>query len=610
MSVIKKGILIAALAMLPLTAFGTAVSEQVGKTARVEQVGDFALLDHQGYFRHMAWYSNKRAVVFLVQTNTSRAARAAAPAYRQTIDKYAGRDVVFMMLNALGEPRAAVAQTAAAYGLNVPVLIDDGQIVAEALHAETAGEALVYDPKSFRLLHRGPVGASLDKALDEVLAGRAVTTPMMPVKGDAIRFAARDRDMAKTVSYSRDVAPILAAKCASCHREGGIGPFAMNSYAKVKAFGPMIRETLMNQRMPPGQIDPHVGDFRNGNTMTVAEQQKIVHWIDQGAQGDGARDPLTELKWPASMWTYGEPDLVIEVPPQAIPATGVLAYRRVTVPIKLTEDRYVQASQYVAGDRTVLHHTLNNLIGPGGGRSSAGGAYVQPYVPGVQAYHEPENTGGLLRAGSSISLQLHYTTTGKATTDASKIGLWFYPKDKVPEKRMAGECACIFPPVWKRIPPGDPNFEMSSTITVPRAAYLHSFLPHMHYRGKYMRFEAHYPDGRVEELINIANYSYNWQITYELREPKLVPAGTKIVAKAAFDNSTQNRANPDPTRSVPWGEQSPDEMFFGAVRWQYVDQTPQPARTAEGSGRAGIAALLNDPQIRERLGQARGRAGQ
>jgi len=597
---IAKALLIAAFATLPFMT-GMANGQAPAKPA-----GDFALLDHKGYFHHMAWYDNNRAVVFLVQTNASAAARAAAPGYRQTIEKYAGKDLKFMVLNAAGEPRAAVAQTAAAWGLDVPVLIDDAQIVAEALEAKTAGEVLVYDPKSFRVVHRGPVGQSLDKALDELLAGKAVATRAVAVRGDAIRFAARDADLAKGVSYSRDVAPILAKNCASCHRAGGIGPFALDSHAMAKNWSPMIRETLLNKRMPPGQIDPHVGKFLNGNTLTVADQQKLLHWIDRGSPKDGNSDPLAQLKWPESVWTYGEPDLVINVPPQAIPATGVMDYIRVTVPIDLKEDRYVRASQYVAGDRTVLHHTLNDLVGPGGPRSDAGDAYIQPYVPGVQAYREPENTGGLLRAGSSIALQLHYTTTGRQTTDASKIGVWFYPKGEEPAKRMAGQCACIFTRDWKRIPPGDPNFEQSMAITIPRDAYIHSFLPHMHFRGKYMRFAAHYPDGRVEELINIANYSYNWQITYQLAEPKRVPGGTRIVATAAFDNSAQNKANPDPKRSVPWGQQSWDEMFFGAVRWQYVDQTPQPARPRDGRA----ASLLNSPALRERVQQLRARAGE
>jgi hypothetical protein len=240
----------------------------------------------------------------------------------------------------------------------------------------------------------------------------------------------------------------------------------------------------------------------------------------------------------------------------------------------------VRASQYIAGDRTVLHHTLNSLIPPDApkdqridfGRSDPDSARITAYIPGAQPQLEPANTGGLLKKGSTLALQLHYTTNGKATVDASEIGLWFYKDNEVPTERMIPDCACIFTQGWDPIPPFDPDHEMRQTITIKKDAHLYSMLPHMHFRGKRMRFYAEYPDGRKEQLLNIAKYNYNWQLDYELQEPKFMPAGTKITAVAAFDNSAQNHANPDPSRTVPWGQQSWDEMFFGAVTYKFVDQ--------------------------------------
>lgn len=546
-----------------------------------ERVGDFALLDHQGLFHHIAWYDNRKAVVLLTHTNDSRAAEQALPAYQLLKDNHSD-DFQFFMLNPLGESRETVAATVAQQGHDIPVLIDDAQLIAEALGVRVAGEALVLDPRSFRVVYRGPV-SGLEQALQEIDAGSSVSVAELAVNGETVSYPARDRNMARTVSYSKEVAPILAENCASCHREGGIAPFAMDSHAMAQGWSPMIREVLMTKRMPPGQIDPHVGDFSNDYVLDVEDQQTLLHWIAQGSQIDGDADPLAALEWPETEWAFGEPDLIVNVPPQSIPATGVLDYINVVVPFEgLTEDRWVRASQYIAGDRTVLHHTLNSILPPGsdGRRSFLGGGNpdeptITAYIPGAEPYHEPENTGGLLRAGSQLALQLHYTTTGRETVDASQIGIWFYPEGEVPEKRMSGQCACIFTPTWTHIPPNDPDFEMSQTITVPRDAYLHSFLPHMHFRGKRMRFEAQYPDGSSEELINIANYNYNWQLRYQLSEPKLVPAGTRIVATGAFDNSSQNPANPDPDRLVPWGQQSWDEMFFGAVSWQYLNPEPE-----------------------------------
>jgi hypothetical protein len=249
------------------------------------------------------------------------------------------------------------------------------------------------------------------------------------------------------------------------------------------------------------------------------------------------------------------------------------------VPIEIEKDRWVRGSQYVAGDRTVLHHTLNSLVEPGPrqrrgflGGGNADQANISAYIPGATPKLEPPNTGGLLKAGSTLNLQLHYTTTGKETEDASEIGLWFYPEGVVPEERMSGQCACIFTPTWTNITPNDPEFIQQTSVTLAKDANMMSFLPHMHFRGKYMRFYADYPDGTHEELINIAKYNYNWQLSYTYKEPKFMPAGTKLTAVGAFDNSAQNPANPDPSRSVPWGQQSWDEMFFGAMSWKWVDQ--------------------------------------
>jgi hypothetical protein len=177
-----------------------------------------------------------------------------------------------------------------------------------------------------------------------------------------------------------------------------------------------------------------------------------------------------------------------------------------------------------------------------------------------------------LKAGSTLFLQLHYTTTGRETTDASRIGLWFYDEGEVPAERMSGQCACIFTPTWVNIDPYDPAFEMQQSVKIQEDLYLYTFLPHMHFRGKSMKAEAIYPDGTREQLINVANYSYSWQISYEFVEPKLLPAGTEVLVTGVFDNSENNLANPDPSRSVPWGQQSWDEMFFGAMTWKVVNQ--------------------------------------
>lgn len=552
-----------------------------GAASAAERVGDFALLDQEGYFHHMAWYDNNQAIAFLVQANGAEQSRSALESFTGLKEQYAGQDIEFFMINPLGQKREMVRQELANYDTDIPVLIDDVQAISERMGIERAGQALLFDPESFEVIYRGPAGEPLADALADVTAGNPVSASEVAVtEGAPIRYPVREPS---DVSYSEDVAPILAENCARCHRDGGIAPFALDSHAMAQGWSPMIREVLMTKRMPPGQIDPHVGEFENSYTLPVEDQRKILDWIADGSPKDESEpDPLAELSWPETEWAFGEPDLVIDVPPQEIPAEGVLDYIHTAVPITgMEKDRWVKASQYVPGDRTVLHHTLNAVVGPdedldrssflGGGNPNE--ATIQPYIPGAQPHMEEPNTGGLLKKGSTLALQLHYTTNGKETVDRSQIGLWFYPEGEVPEERMMTRCACIFTPNWENIPPYDPSFEQSTHITMERDAYLYSFLPHMHFRGKYMRFEAHYPDGTTEELINIADYNYNWQMEYKLEEPKFVPAGTRVVATAAFDNSEQNPNNPDPSRSVPWGQQSWDEMMFGAVSWKWADQS-------------------------------------
>ncbi|MEZ5489388.1 MAG: hypothetical protein R3F50_03605 [Gammaproteobacteria bacterium] len=546
-----------------------------------DRVGDFSLLDQEGYFHQMSWYDDHAAIALLVQATGSDASAAALEGFAALKKSYQERGIEFFMINPMGRlNRTQVAEQLAQRGIDIPVLMDDTQYVSEALGIDKTGEVFVYNPKAFTVEFRGPLGTDLEQALDALIAGDAVPAAQVAMTGDSVTYAARAAHAQQVPSYESDIAPIIADNCASCHREGGIAPFALNSHAMVQGWSPMIREVLMTKRMPPGQIDGHIGEFINSMLVAESDQQKLLHWIDAGAPKDGDVDPLAELTWSESKWAFGEPDYIIKVPPQSIPATGVLDYINVVVPIETDRDYWVRGSQYVAGDRTVLHHTLNNLIPPdaanrrrgflGGGDPDA--ANITAYIPGAEPEWMPENTGGLLKAGSQLALQLHYTTNGKETVDASEIGLWFYPEGEVPEKRLSGACACIFPQTWTNITPYDPEFIQEASVTLSKDAYLRSFTPHMHFRGKYMRFYAEYPDGNREELINIANYNYNWQLAYTYAEPRLMPAGTKLVAVGAFDNSAQNPYNPDPSRSVPWGQQSWDEMFFGAMQWVNVDE--------------------------------------
>ena len=545
-----------------------------------DRVGDFSLLDQNGYFHQMSWYDDNKAIVLLVQATGDIGVQNVLADFDSLNSSFDAQGIEFFMINPLGlKDRDAVKAEMVALNIDVPVLMDDARLISEALDIDKIGEVIVYDPKSFSVLFRGPLGAELTTALTNIVADRDLQTTQVASTGTPVNYPIKTAHLQQVPSYEKEIGPIIAQNCAACHREGGIAPFALDSHTMVMGWSQMIREVLMTKRMPPGQIDSHIGDFINDMVLVDEDAQKIVHWIEAGSPKDGITDPLTTLVWPETEWAFGEPDYIVEIPEQSIPATGILDYYNVMVELDLEEDRWVRASQYIPGDRTVLHHTLHSLVAPGEtrGGSLLGGEPdrpdIAPYIPGQAPRMEPPNTGGLLKAGTRISMQMHYTTTGKESVDASRIGIWFYPKGFIPEERMTGQCACHFTPTWVNIPPLDPDYEMTQSFTIEKDAKLFAFTPHMHFRGKRMRFSAEYPDGTSEELINIANYNYNWQLAYTYKEPKAVPAGTVITATGAFDNSEQNKMNPDANRSVPWGLQSWDEMFFGAADWKYVDQS-------------------------------------
>jgi peroxiredoxin len=560
--------------ILQASLLSLAVLPALGNAA--DRVGDFSLLDQDGYHHSMSWYDDHSAIAFLVQANDSAATEAALPAFNALKAKYENNGVEFMMINPMGRSnRAAVQAKVAEYGVDIPVLMDDSRIISEALGIEKTGEVLIFDPKSFTVGYRGDISAAAT-ALDQVLAGDDISQAFVASNGSPISYPV------KTIpSYTADIAPVLAQQCASCHREGGVAPFAMDSHTMVQGWSPMIREVLMTRRMPPGQIDGHIGEFINDRLVDNDDVRNIIAWVEAGAPNDGETDPLAELTWPESKWAFGEPDMILDIPATTVPATGNGVFVNVEVTFDMAEDRWLRGSQIIAGERTVLHHTVNRLDFPGdsgrggflGGSGNPDKASITAYIPGDTPDMDPENTGGLVKAGSVLTLNMHYTPNGRETTDSSQLGVWFYPLGEVPEERMSGQCACIFPNTWTTIPARDPAFEQTATILIEKDANIYSYLPHMHFRGKYMRFYADYPDGTREELINVAKYNYNWQLSYTYEEPKFVPAGTKITAVGAHDNSSQNRANPDPDRAVDWGNESWDEMFFGAVSWKYIDQT-------------------------------------
>jgi hypothetical protein len=550
-----------------------------------DRVDDFSLLDHRGEAHQLYYLSDRRAVVIMADAACSAADRG-AQRLEALRDAYEPQGVSFLLLrsNALRPDAAARAEHRAG---NLPILVDETGIIGRSLGFEHGGEVLVVDPARWSLSFRDGDAARLDDVLDHLREGAPTPAPAAG-PGDCALALEAAPGAGDSISYRDTIAPMLIDNCVACHRVGGIGPWPMTDYTMVRGFAPMIREVVRTRRMPPWHADPYHGDFANDRSLTAEQADALVRWVEAGApRGDGA-DPLAEYQreWPE--WSLGEPDVVIDIPAYEVPATGVVEYLYPTVANPLKRDVWVRAAEILPGSREALHHVITTfgVPDPTSRRGLSREGSLGGYVPGADGDAFPEGTGVLLPADAVIQLQMHYTTFGRAVTDRSRLGLYLH--DEPPEHEL--QTTILMNPRL-RIPPHARAHSESAETTLPRDILVYNLLPHAHYRGKASEFRAIYPDGHDELLLSVPNYDFNWQTTYELVEPKRLPAGTRLVHTTTWDNSAQNPANPDPDREVPWGQQSWDEMLFGAVRWRYADDE---AITDRASGLDSDLAMRND----------------
>jgi len=546
-----------------------------------DKTGDFALIDHRGEFHQLSRYRDHQAVVIMTVAKACDADDQALAAYRKLEKAFAEQPVAFMLMSVDSSDRAGLTHYANNTKLNAPVLMDDTQLVTRTLGLHRSAEVVVLDPHKQAVIFRGPINDALqadnsvkrakqhylqdaiqaqlhnNKNADE-LAGNALAS-----KGCALPLPV---SATAQVNFNQDVVPILQQRCVSCHREGGIAPFAMDSHAMIQGWAPMIREVILSKRMPPGQIDPlYNHQFKEVAFLTIEEQQTLVNWIDAGAQNTDNNDKLATLNNNTPMWQLGEPDIIVEVPAQAVPATGIVDYRYEKIPLQLEKDIWVKAVEFLPSAHDVMHHIIAfSLDTPDFSELQLlnQGVGLGAYAPGNQPTIFPEQSGYKLSAGGGLFLQLHYTTSGKERVDNTRIGL--YLLDQAPPISMRGGSAAEFN---LNIPPNVKESPMTADRTFTKDAYLVSLSPHMHFRGKEIKYTLVYPDGNEEILLSVPNYQFNWQKNYDYIEPKFIPAGSRLVVDGAFDNSAMNPNNPDPSVTVTWGEQSWNEMFFGFYRY-------------------------------------------
>lgn len=327
------------------------------------------------------------------------------------------------------------------------------------------------------------------------------------------------------------------------------------TYQDARPWAKAIRAAVLSGKMPPWSPDPKYGKFSNDLSLTAAEREKIVTWVDSGADEGKGTDAPPAKSFPDG-WQIPEPDVVFEMPePFEVPASGAIEYQFIRVPTNFTEDKWVRMAEVRPGNRAVVHHSIVVMDAPDArGREE----YLGGYGPGMPPQIWKPGEARLVKAGSTLTFQMHYAANGKAASDRTKIGLVF-ARGPVTERIVAMQAM----PPGLSIPPGAANYRVDGVTTIRQDAKLVSMRAHMHLRGKSFQFRAVYPNGETEILLDIPKFDFNWQPYYYLETPKTLPRGTRIEATAYFDNSANNPFNPDPSATIFWGPQTWDEMMIG-----------------------------------------------
>ena len=551
------------------------------------RVSNFLLVDQNLEAHELYRLADAPAVVIVTQANGDAVTQKLAPELNRLAADYGKKGVEFMMMNSsLKDSMEAIQAEATKVGYKIPVMMDSNQIIGESLGVSRSAEAIVINPKTWQVVYHGAV-AAMPAALDALIAGKAVAAAAPASAGAAIAFPARVQKASLT--YVKDVAPILEKRCVACHEEGGIGPFAMNSYAVVKGFAPMISETIRTDRMPPYHADPHVGKFSDSKRLTPEETKTLIHWVEAGSPRGEGDDPLAKAHLVAADWPLGKPDLVFNIPSFKVAASGVVDYQRPYTVNPETQGHWIRATSVKPGDRQAVHHVLSGWMSdkPAGKTSNEGmwRQSVGRYAVGSEADVYDGTIGTYLPAGGAIGFQMHYTPYGKETVDNSQIGVYFA---KEPPKYIMRQTVISDPGI--DIPANAGHHMEMAYQEVPKDAILYDAFIHAHYRATASDLWLQTPDGKKKLLVSLPRYDFNWQRAYTFAEPVKIPAGSKLIARYWYDNSKRNPHNPDPSIEVTWGEQSFQEMLFTQVDFRWVDETA--AAQIDSDGRFADTRIL------------------
>jgi peroxiredoxin len=568
--------------------------------AEPSPVADFKLKDLAGKEWSLSQQMNK-ATVFVFLSCECPMSNAYAKPVCDFAAKYKNKGVAVFAINANREESVQqVAAHAKEFGITIPILKDDDLVAAKALGVKVNPEAVVLDEK-FVVRYRGRIDDGytermrpaprttrfdVTSALDEVLAGKPVTIAYAKAYGCPLPLDEKKAAATSTVTYYRDVAPILQKNCQSCHRPGEVGPFVLESYRQALKWADSIVSETQSKRMPPWKPSP--SDILAGQRYLSAKDQKTLEtWVEQGTPEGDKEDAPLPVKFPQG-WQLGEPDAVLEMPSEAVvAANGGDVFHCVVFPTNFGEDTYLSAIEVRPGNARVVHHTVQMFDtqgrarklqataqeqqkptdkdrGPGYSVSHGMGFLPSPanglggWAPGYVPSRLPAGVGQRLPKDADVVVQIHYHRTGKEERDRTKLGLHF-TKGPVKEYLQAIPVTGLF----FAIPPNQKEFKVESTATILEDVKLHWMVPHMHRLGKDIELLATLPGEKEKSLIKLNAWDYNWQEQYMLKEPMNLPKGTLLRVKATYDNSADNPLNPNsPPKAVYIGEQTTNEMCF------------------------------------------------
>lgn len=546
---------------------------QVGK-----QIANFNFTDLAGKSHKLSDYQGKKYLVIAMTSTSCPLCKKYTPTLARLEQQYAGKNVAFLFVN----PTATDSVSGPSFR-GIYVHDKQGTLTAE-LGVRTTTEVTVLDP-SRTIIYRGAIddqygiGYALDaprqsylvKALDQALAGEQLAISATTAPGCALEVTTPVAKPSKPVTYYQHIARIMQANCVECHRSGGVAPFALDTMKDVVAHHGMIRKVVEKGTMPPWfATAPTPGEhsiWSNDRSLSKEDKTSLLAWL----QGDRAAGDPTDAPLPRKFddkWQIGKPDKVLKFNrPVTIKAEGTMPYVHMVVNANIDEDKWVQAVEVRPSAREVVHHVIVSILPPGispfeRGREGDGvrTGFFAIYVPGNSQLVFPEGFGKKLPKGSQILFQMHYTPNGKATTDQTELGLIFARKEPQFEVKVAGVANTRF-----SIPPETDNYEVNAQLRLPYDATIMGFAPHMHVRGKACKYEV--TTASRKTILDIPQYDFNWQLLYRLAEPLALKKGDTLHYTAWFDNSSKNPANPDPKKTVKWGQQTFDEMMLGYVEY-------------------------------------------